>query len=199
MTRESPAIEVDGSLSGQRVVAVLKRLGGAHGLPKILFVDNGPEFTSKALDAWAHQHGVKLACSRPGTPTDTPFIEAFNARFREECVNQHWFASLEEARPTIEAWRVDYNTERPHTALHCQAPAVYKAAWLQSQGIRTASDEPARWTKGGVRTSVTPVTDYVAQFSGSGAMCVIGVRRHPAHGDEVVPSRLARTCEVSTS
>jgi putative transposase len=119
MTRESPAIEVDGSLSGQRVVAVLKRLGGAHGLPKILFVDNGPEFTSKALDAWAHQHGVKLAFSRPGTPTDNPFIEAFNARFREECLNQHWFVSLEEARTTIEAWRVDYNTERPHTALHC--------------------------------------------------------------------------------
>jgi putative transposase len=135
MTRESPAIEVDGSLSGQRVVAVLKRLGGAHGLPKILFVDNGPEFTPKALDAWAHQHGGKLAFSRPGAPTDNPFIEAFNARFREECVNQHWFVSLEEARTTIEAWRVDYTTERPLTALHCQAPAVDKAAWLQSQGI----------------------------------------------------------------
>jgi putative transposase len=140
MTRESPAVEVGGSLSGQRMVAVLERLGGAHGLPEILFVDHGPDFTSKALDAWAHQHGVKLAFSRPGAPTDNPFIEAFNARFREECLNQHRFGSLEEARTVIEAWRVDYITERPHTALHCQAPAVYKAAWLQSQGIRTASD-----------------------------------------------------------
>ena len=122
------------------MVAVLKRLGGAHTLPKILFVDNGPECTSKALDAWAHQHGVKLAFSRPGRPTDNPFIEAFNARFREECLNQHWFVSLEEARTTIEAWRVDYHTERPHSALHCQAPAVYRAAWLQSQEIRTAND-----------------------------------------------------------
>jgi putative transposase len=102
MTRESPAIGVDGSLSGQRVVAVLKRLRGAHGLPKILFVDNGPEFTSKARDAWAHQHGVKLAFSRPGTPTDNPRIKAFNARFRAECLNQHWFAALEEARTPYE-------------------------------------------------------------------------------------------------
>jgi putative transposase len=140
MTRESPAIEVDGSLSGQRVVPVLKRLGGAHGLPKILFVDHGPEFTSKTPDAWAHQRGVKLAFSRPGTPTDNSFIEAFNARFREECLNQHWFVSLEEGRTTIAAWRVDYNSERSHSVLHCQAPAVYKATWLQNQEVQTASD-----------------------------------------------------------
>jgi putative transposase len=140
MTRESPAIEVDFSLSGKRVVAVLERLADTHGLPKILFVDNGPEFTSKALDAWAHRHGVKLAFSRPGTPTDNPFIEAFNARFREECLNLHWFASVEEACITIEAWRVEYNTERPHTALHNQAPAVYKAKWLQIQEVQAVSD-----------------------------------------------------------
>lgn len=138
-TRESPAIEVDSSLSGQRVVAVLERLACTYGLPKTLCVDNGPEFTSKALDAWAHHHGVKLAFSRPGTPTDNPFIEAFNARFREECLNQHWFASLEEARTAIEVWRVDYNTERPHTALHNQAPAVYRATWIQTQEILNAS------------------------------------------------------------
>jgi putative transposase len=140
MTRESPAIEVDGSLSGQRVVTVLERLACAYGLPKTLFVDNGPEFTSKALDAWTHRHGVQLAFSRPGTPTDNPFIEAFNARFREECLNQHWFGSLDEARTTIEAWRVEYNTERPHTALHHQAPAVYKAHWIQAQEILNAND-----------------------------------------------------------
>ncbi len=139
-TRESPAIEVDGSLSGERVVAVLERLACTYGLPKTLCVDHGPEFTSKAVDAWAHRHGVKLAFSRPGTPTDHPCIEAFNARFREECLNQHWFASLEEARTVIEAWRVDYNTERPHTALHHQAPAVYKAYWVQRWGILNASD-----------------------------------------------------------
>jgi putative transposase len=122
-------------------VAVLKRLGGAHGLPKTVLPDHGPEFASKALDAWAHQHGVALTCSRPGTTTDHPFIEAFNARFRDKWLKQHWLVSLEEARTTIEAWRVDYNTERLHSALHRQAPAVYRAAWLQSQGIRTSTDE----------------------------------------------------------
>jgi putative transposase len=140
MTRESPAIEVDTSLGGQRVVAVLERLAATHGLPKTHFVDNGPEFISKVLDAWAHCHGVKLAFSRPGTPTDNPFIEAFNARFREEGLNQHWFVSVEKARTIIEAWRVEYNTERPHTALQHQAPAVYKVTWLQNQEVQTASD-----------------------------------------------------------
>jgi putative transposase len=80
MTRESPAIAVDTSFSGSAVVAVLERVAKTHGLPKIIQVDNGPEFVSKVLDAWAHRNGVKLAFSRPGTPTDNPYIEAFNGR-----------------------------------------------------------------------------------------------------------------------
>jgi putative transposase len=94
----------------------------------MLSIDNGPEFISKALDAWAHRHGVQLESSRPGKPTDNAFIEAFNRRFRDECLNQHWFESLEEARTAIEAWRVDYNTERPHCALGQQTPAAFGAA-----------------------------------------------------------------------
>ena len=153
MTRESPAIEVDPSLSGQRVVAVLERLAATHGLPKTLCVDHGPECTSKALDAWAHCHGVKLAFSRPGTPTEHPLIEAFNARCREECLNQHWFVAVEEARTTIEAWRVEDHTERPHTALQHQAPAVYKTTWRQNQEVQTISDSPSGWTRKWVRTN----------------------------------------------
>jgi putative transposase len=140
MSRERPALEVDSSLSGQRVVAVLERLASTHGLPKTLCVANGPEVTSKALDAWAHRHGVQLAFSRPGTPTAHPLIEACNARFREECLNQHGFGSLEDARTTIEAWRVEYNTERPHTALGHQVPAGDKARWLQTRETQSASD-----------------------------------------------------------
>lgn len=128
MSRESPAIAVDSGFSGQRVVAILNRLAGARGLPKSIQVDNGPEFTSKALDEWAHRHGVKLVFSRPGTPTDTPYIEAFNGRLRVECLDQHWFASLEEARQIIEAWRIDYNEVRPHTALGNQTPLAFAAA-----------------------------------------------------------------------
>lgn len=133
MSRESPAIEVDRSLTGQRVVAVLKRLAAQRGLPQILQVDNGPEFTSQALDAWAHHQGVKLAFSRPGTPTDNPFIEAFNGRVRAECLNQQWFCSVEEARNCLEEWRKDYNTTRPHSALGNLAPAAYVAAWHTQQ------------------------------------------------------------------
>lgn len=80
-------------------------------------MDNGPEFRSKALDAWAHQHGVRLQFSRPGKPVDNTFIEAFNGRLRDECLNQHWFLSLTDARRIIERWRVGYNTARPHSAL----------------------------------------------------------------------------------
>jgi putative transposase len=136
MSRESPAIEVDRSLTGQRVVAVLQRLAAQRGLPQVLQVDNGPEFTSQALDAWAHRHGVKLAFRRPGTPTDNPFIEAFNGRVREECLDQQWFYSLEEARICLEEWRKDYNTNRPHTALGNQTPAAYAAAWREQQTSR---------------------------------------------------------------
>jgi putative transposase len=129
VSRVSPAIAVGVSLTGERVVAILEELRRTTGAPKRLAVDNGPEFISKALDAWAYQHGVQLEFSRPGKPTDNAFAESFNGRFRDECLDQHWFASLEEARATIEAWRIEYNTERPHRALGQQTPA----AWVASQ------------------------------------------------------------------
>jgi putative transposase len=135
-SRESAAIEVDRSLTGARVVAVLERAAAHYGLPKVIQVDNGAEFTSRALETWAHRQGVKLAFSRPGTPTDNPFIEAFNGRVRQECLDQQWFYSLEEARNCFEEWRKDYNTVRPHTALGNQTPAAYAAAWQEQQAYR---------------------------------------------------------------
>ena len=129
VSRVSPAITVGVSLTGERVVAVLERLRGTIGAPRRLAIDNGPEFISKALDAWAYRNGVQLEFSRPGKPTDNAFAESFNGRFRDECLNQHGFASLEEARQTIETWRVDDNTERPHRALQQQTPAAAEAAW----------------------------------------------------------------------
>lgn len=121
-TRECPVIEVDVSLGGARVVAVLERLRISRGLPQRITVDNGPEFRSKALDAWAHQHGVQLQFSRPGKPVDNTFIEAFNGRLRDECLNQHWFLSLADAQRTIEQWRLGYNTARPHRGLAGRTP-----------------------------------------------------------------------------
>lgn len=99
----------------------------------MISVDNGPEFVSKALDEWAHKHGVKLSFSRLGTPTDNPFIESFNGRLRDECLNQHWFVSLEEARQVLESWRIEYNTERPHSSLGDQTPIENLARWNTSR------------------------------------------------------------------
>ncbi len=128
VSRMSPAIEVGRSLTGERVVAVLERLKRTVGTPERIAVDNGPEFISKVLDAWAYRNGVRLEFSRPGKPTDNAFAESFNGRFRDECLDQHWFASLEEARRIVEDWRVEYNTERPHRALGQQTPAAWTAA-----------------------------------------------------------------------
>lgn len=127
-TRESPALWVDRSIGGLRVAEVLERLAQERRLPKIIRVDNGPEFTSKVLDHWAYLHGVQLDFSRPGKPTDNAFIEAFNARVRQECLNANWFLSLEDARAKIEEWRKDYNAERPHSALGNRTPQAFAVA-----------------------------------------------------------------------
>jgi putative transposase len=124
-TRESPVIEVDLSLPGARVAQVLDRVGGRRGLPRSIRVDNGPEFTGRALDEWAHRRGVKLEFIRPGKPVENAFIESFNGRIRQECLNQHWFLDLDDARRTIEAWRISYNTNRPHSGIGGRTPAEF--------------------------------------------------------------------------
>ncbi len=113
VSRVSPAIEVGTSLTGERVVAVLERLKRTVGVPQRIAVDNGPEFISKALDAWAYRHQVQLEFSRPGKPTDNAYAESFNGHFRAECLDHHGFASLEEARQTIESWRVEDQHRAP--------------------------------------------------------------------------------------
>jgi len=121
-TRESLAIEAGRRFTGHDVAKVLTRIGTERGLPRTIRVDNGPEFVSKALDQWAYWNKVELDFSRPGKPTDNAYIESFNARFRIECLNQNWFLSLEDARQRIESWRIDYNEQRPHSALGNLAP-----------------------------------------------------------------------------
>lgn len=128
VSRVSPAIAVGASLTGERVVAILERLTQTIGAPRRLAIDNGPEFVSKALDSWAYRHRVQLEFSRPGKPTDNAFVESCNGHFRAECLDQHWFTSLEEARAVIEAWRIEYNEERPHRSLNQQTPAAFLAA-----------------------------------------------------------------------
>jgi len=124
-SRECPAIEVDTSLGGRRVVGVLERLADIRGLPEIITVDNGPEFAGKALDEWAYRKGIKLDFIRPGKPIENAFAESFNGRLRDECLNDNWFLSLKHAREVIEAWRKDYNTARPHSSLGGLAPQEF--------------------------------------------------------------------------
>jgi len=126
-TRECLAIEVDTSLPGLRVQAVLERLADTRGLPQSITVDNGPEFDSKVLDQWAYRTGVQLSFIRPGKPNENAYIESFNGKFRDECLNEHWFISLAHARSIIEAWRIEYNTERPHSSLGNRTPQEFAA------------------------------------------------------------------------
>jgi len=124
-TRESLAIEVADRLGGQRLVEILMQVTDKKGLPKSIRVDNGPEFTSKMLDQWAYLNGVELDFIRPGKPTDNALIEAFNGRFRQECLNENWFLSLEDAKEKVEEWRQHYNLERPHGALGNRPPVEF--------------------------------------------------------------------------
>ena len=121
-SRECLGIKADQSIAGQHVVALLERICFYRGAPRMICVDNGPEFISKALDQWAYENKVTLDFSRPGKPTDNAFIESFNGSFRDECLNANWFQSLSEARAKIDAWRKEYNEFRPHSSLGDMTP-----------------------------------------------------------------------------
>jgi putative transposase len=124
-SRHSPLIEADLTLMGAKVVSALERVAKQRGYPRLITVDNGSEFASKALDARAYAHGVKLDFIRPGKPIENAVIESFNGRFRDECLNAQVFISLHDARQKIEAWRIDYNEHRPHSALRDLTPREF--------------------------------------------------------------------------
>ena len=127
-TRECPAIEVDTSLGGDRVVNVLERLSETRGLPEVITIDNGPEFAGKALDEWAYRKSIKLNFITPGKPVENAYAESFNGRLRDECLNTNWFMNLKQARNIIEDWRRDYNEVRPHSSLKNMTPMEYANA-----------------------------------------------------------------------
>ncbi len=124
-TRECVAIEVDTSITGARVRAVLQRRAETRGLPTSITVDHGPEFEGQVLDAWAYSSHVRLSFIRPGKPNGNAYIESFNGKFRDECLNEHWFVTMAQARRVIETWRAEYNTERPHSSLGDLTPEEY--------------------------------------------------------------------------
>ena len=118
-TRVSPLIAVGHSLPSEVVIEALEQVMRPGHWPQRLRVDNGPEFRSRVFLAWATQHQIQLDFIAPGKPTQNAFIESFNGRLRAECLNQHWFLSLDDARHKIETWRQFYNTQRPHSVLRC--------------------------------------------------------------------------------
>lgn len=124
-TRENLAIEAGQGFTGADVASMLDRVVSERGLPGEIRVDNGTEFTSKAMDLWAYANEVTLDFSRPGKPTDNAFIESFNGQLRKECLNQHWFLSLEDAQHKVDAWRIEYNEIRPHGSLGNLTPEEF--------------------------------------------------------------------------
>lgn len=128
-TRECLLLLTDGSLSGAKVAAALEPVVRQRGTPRSITVDNGSEFASRAMDAWAYRHGIQLDFIRPGKPVENGFIESFNGRLRDECLNVEVFFELDDVREKLAHWQQDYNRTRPHSALRDQAPAIFAADW----------------------------------------------------------------------
>jgi len=126
-TQEAVALTPDRAISGIYVTRVLETIKGDRGLPKVIRSDNGKEFCGRAMAIWAHQNNVALRFIEPGKPNQNAYVESFNGRFRDECLNEHWFTSLAHARVVIEDWRRDYNEQRPKKELGGVPPAVYAA------------------------------------------------------------------------
>jgi putative transposase len=145
-TRECVALEVDTSITGTRVKAVLERLADTRGLPRAITVDHGPEFEGQVLDAWAYERCVHLSFIRPGKPNENAYIESFNGKFRDECLNEHWFITMAQARRSIESWRIEYNTERPHSSLGDLTPEEFAERSLARKeervSLSTANSNP---------------------------------------------------------
>lgn len=127
-SKVSPAIDVRRRYKGSDVVNTLERVTAIYGMPQTIRVDNGPEFISKDLDLWAWMNGVTLDFSRPGKPTDNAFVESFNGKIRAECIDQNWFLSLDDAHAKCEAYRREYNEERPHSAIGNKTPMAFMKA-----------------------------------------------------------------------
>ncbi len=130
-TRECLALVADSALNGHRVALALSQVVAERGVPESITVDNGSEFASKAMDAWSYQYGVHLEFIRPGKPIDNGYIESFNGRLRDECLNVETFFDLSDVREKLERWRQDYNQVRPHSSLGDRAPGEFARSWRQ--------------------------------------------------------------------
>lgn len=127
-TKELVDLVVDFGISGRYVTRILDNAARIRGFPEAIRTDQGPEFTSHVMDQWAYDNGVKLKLIQPGKPTQNAYIESFNGKFRDECLNEHWFQSIDHAKAIIRDWKMDYNEHRPHSMLDYQTPNEAAAA-----------------------------------------------------------------------
>lgn len=139
-TRECLCLLADQSLTGDKVTQALEPVVAQRGAPRAITVDNGSEFASRAMDAWAYRHGIQLDFIRPGKPVENGFIESFNGRLRDECLNVEVFFTLTDVREKLARWQADYNRLRPHSALKDQAPACFAAEWLTTTMSQTSPE-----------------------------------------------------------
>ena len=152
-TKESLAIEVGTGICGRQVTRVLERVMEARGVPCAIRCDNGPEFTSLYFTEWCRDRGVTVHHIQPGKPVQNGHVESFNGRFRDECLNTNWFVNLTDARRKIEAWRNEYNEERPHSSLAYRTPEEF-AKTCSEHTSRMAAIPPDRPSESGNRTAV---------------------------------------------
>ena len=136
-SHECVDLAVDYGISGQYVTRLLDRAAVFRGYPCTVRTDNGPEFTSRAFMAWAQGHGIRHILIEPGRPMQNGYIESFNGKFRDECLNEHWFETLPQARAAIAIWRQDYNEVRPHSSCRRMPPARFAALHRQNSADAT--------------------------------------------------------------
>jgi putative transposase len=148
-TRECLTLVADGALNGHRVALALSQVLAERGVPESITVDNGSEFASKAMDAWSYQYGVHLEFIRPGKPVDNGYIESFNGRLRDECLNVETFFDLSDVREKLERWRLDYNQARPHSALGDRSPEEFVREWKESSAASSRTAGPANQAPAG--------------------------------------------------
>lgn len=141
-THESVAIVPEHTIGGDHLTRILDGICSQRGKPAVIRTDNGPEFTGKAMLSWAHRHGIALRLIEPGKPNQNAYVESFNGRLRDECLNEHWFMSLAHARALIENWRREYNEERPKGSLGGLTPAQF-AKQLASKAVTMPDDSKA--------------------------------------------------------
>jgi len=140
-TRECLALEVDTSLPSLRVIRALDQIGQQRHFPQVIRTDNGPEFTSRRFLSWTMEKHVRSTTIEPGKPIQNAYIESFNGRFRDECLNVHWFENLQDARRKVEEWQIDYNQLRPHSSLGNHAPEMFRQACEKNGEFQRSEEE----------------------------------------------------------